>query len=111
MGIAKRWREAWTAKVVAECGTGKTLISLGAVHVHSDGRPYRGVLQPEIDSAVALSLAKKQALCRAYEWEGTVIIANKVRKSSFAAQRSRIRGGGQPVQTLEKKASIIASPV
>jgi hypothetical protein len=26
--------------VVAECGTGKTLISLGAIHVHSEGRPY-----------------------------------------------------------------------
>jgi superfamily II DNA or RNA helicase len=40
MGVAKRWQEARTAKVVAECGTGKTLISLGAIHVHSDGRPY-----------------------------------------------------------------------
>ena len=40
MGVAKRWHEARTAKVVAECGTGKTLISLGAIHVHSDGRPY-----------------------------------------------------------------------
>src|SRR6266496_3184183 len=26
--------------VVAECGTGKTLISLGAIHVHSDGNPF-----------------------------------------------------------------------
>jgi len=26
--------------VVAECGTGKTLISLGAIHVHSEGRPF-----------------------------------------------------------------------
>ncbi|HJT71554.1 MAG TPA: helicase-related protein [Terriglobales bacterium] len=40
MGLAKRWREARTAMVVAECGTGKTLISLGGVHVHSAGRPY-----------------------------------------------------------------------
>ena len=40
MGVAKRWQEARTAKVMAECGTGKTLISLGAIHVHSDGRPY-----------------------------------------------------------------------
>jgi hypothetical protein len=39
MGVAKRWQEARTAKVVAECGTGKTLISLGAIHVHSDARP------------------------------------------------------------------------
>lgn len=40
MGVAKRWQGARTAKVVAECGTGKTLISLAAIHVHSDGRPY-----------------------------------------------------------------------
>ncbi len=40
MGIAKRWREARTGMVVAECGTGKTLISLGAIHVHSEGKPF-----------------------------------------------------------------------
>ena len=40
MGLAKRWREARTAMVVAECGTGKTLISLGAIHVHSGGTPF-----------------------------------------------------------------------
>ena len=40
MGAVKRWSFAKTALVVAECGTGKTLISLGAVHVHSAGRPY-----------------------------------------------------------------------
>ncbi len=40
MGLAKRWREARTGMVVAECGTGKTLISLGAIHVHSAGKPF-----------------------------------------------------------------------
>jgi len=40
MGTAKRWDHARTALIVAECGTGKTLISLGAVHVHSGGKPY-----------------------------------------------------------------------
>jgi hypothetical protein len=40
MGIAKHWKQARTAMVVAECGTGKTLISLGAIHVHADGRPF-----------------------------------------------------------------------
>src|ERR1700722_20348364 len=39
MGIAKRWRQARTGMVIAECGTGKTLISLGAIHVHSEGKP------------------------------------------------------------------------
>jgi superfamily II DNA or RNA helicase len=40
MGLAKRWQTARTGMVVAECGTGKTLISLGAIHVHSEGRPF-----------------------------------------------------------------------
>src|SRR5580704_4881283 len=40
MGTAKRWQRARTAMVVAECGTGKTLISLGAIHVHSEGKPF-----------------------------------------------------------------------
>jgi superfamily II DNA or RNA helicase len=40
MGVAKRWQQARTAMVVAECGTGKTLISLGAIHVHSNGSPF-----------------------------------------------------------------------
>ena len=38
--IAKRWQQFRTALIVAECGTGKTLMSLGAVHVHSQDKPY-----------------------------------------------------------------------
>ena len=40
MGIVKRWKEARTAAVIAECGTGKTLISLGALHVHSEHNQF-----------------------------------------------------------------------
>lgn len=40
MGLVKRWELARSAKVIAECGTGKTLISLGAMHVHSAGHPF-----------------------------------------------------------------------
>lgn len=40
MGVVKRWNQSRSAAVIAECGTGKTLISLGAVHVHSDRRPF-----------------------------------------------------------------------
>jgi len=43
MGVAKRWEQHHTAAIVAECGTGKTLMSLGAIHVHSDGRPYTAI--------------------------------------------------------------------
>ncbi|MCZ2077979.1 MAG: hypothetical protein LC130_23610 [Bryobacterales bacterium] len=40
MGIVKRWREARCAAAVAECGTGKTLISLGSVYAHAEGRSF-----------------------------------------------------------------------
>jgi len=40
MGIVRRWNLACTAKVIAECGTGKTLISLGAMHAHREGGPF-----------------------------------------------------------------------
>src|SRR5579864_4774408 len=40
MGVLRRWQQARTAMVVAECGTGKTLISLGAIHVHHQRSPF-----------------------------------------------------------------------
>lgn len=43
MGLSKRWQQARTGMVVAECGTGKTLISLGAIHVHAEGRPFNAL--------------------------------------------------------------------
>jgi hypothetical protein len=43
MGVAKRWEQWRTAAIVAECGTGKTLMSLGAIHVHAKGAPYTAI--------------------------------------------------------------------
>ena len=43
MGVVKRWNEARAAAVIAECGTGKTLISLAAAHIHSGARPFTGL--------------------------------------------------------------------
>jgi len=40
MGVVKRWYEARGAAVIAECGTGKTLISLGAIHAHSNDEAF-----------------------------------------------------------------------
>jgi Helicase conserved C-terminal domain len=40
MGVARRLAQARTAAVVAECGAGKTLISLASLHVASGGRPF-----------------------------------------------------------------------
>src|SRR5260370_30790584 len=44
MGVAKKWDTDRSAAVIAECGTGKTLISLAALHVHSDGQPFTGIV-------------------------------------------------------------------
>lgn len=40
MGIVKLWEAARCAAAVAECGTGKTLISLGSVFTHARGRRF-----------------------------------------------------------------------
>jgi hypothetical protein len=40
MGIVKLWQEVRCAAAVAECGTGKTLISLGSVFTHAGGHPF-----------------------------------------------------------------------
>ena len=44
MGIVRRWEVAKAAAVIAECGTGKTLMALSALHVHSGGRPYTALV-------------------------------------------------------------------
>ena len=40
MGLVRRWRQARAGAVIAECGTGKTLISLGAVYTAAEKRPF-----------------------------------------------------------------------
>jgi len=44
MGLAKKWEREHSAAVIAECGTGKSLISLAGIHVHSNGRPFTAVV-------------------------------------------------------------------
>jgi hypothetical protein len=40
MGLLQRWKQARSAAVIAECGTGKTLISMAAIHCHAEGKPF-----------------------------------------------------------------------
>jgi hypothetical protein len=40
MGLVRRWQQARAGAVVAECGTGKTLISLGPVQIHAEDRRF-----------------------------------------------------------------------
>ncbi|HWR13475.1 MAG TPA: helicase-related protein [Terriglobales bacterium] len=44
MGVSRRWQQARNANVVAECGTGKTLIALSSMLVHSAGRRFTGLV-------------------------------------------------------------------
>lgn len=44
MGIVQRWEKSRSAAAVAECGTGKTLIALASMFVHSQGRPLCGLV-------------------------------------------------------------------
>ncbi|MCZ2154478.1 MAG: hypothetical protein LC114_11360 [Bryobacterales bacterium] len=43
-GISKRWDVESSAGAIAECGTGKTLISLGAMYVHARGKPFNALV-------------------------------------------------------------------
>ena len=43
MGLVRRWQQARAGAVIAECGTGKTLISLGAIQSHAENRPFTAV--------------------------------------------------------------------
>ena len=40
MGLVRRWQQARAGAVIAECGTGKTLVSLGAVQTHAEDRIF-----------------------------------------------------------------------
>ena len=39
-GLAKYLKTARAARIVAECGAGKTFMSLGTIHVHAGDKPY-----------------------------------------------------------------------
>ena len=43
MGLVRRWQQARACAVIAECGTGKTLISLGAIQTHAENRPFAAI--------------------------------------------------------------------
>jgi hypothetical protein len=50
MGVIRRWQEARAAAVIGECGTGKTLIALAAIHCHSEGRLYTALVSFPVTS-------------------------------------------------------------
>jgi superfamily II DNA or RNA helicase len=44
MGIAKRWEKRRTAALIGTMGTGKTLMALAAMDVHSNGKRFNGLM-------------------------------------------------------------------
>src|SRR5919108_3966346 len=87
MGMVKRWQQARTAMVVAECGTGKTLISLGAIHVHSDGHRQQSHLHLWTTSGIPI----RQEAARAATCPGTgVAIQSLKRTARRLAIKSRV---------------------
>ena len=43
-GLAKYLKKARAARIVAECGAGKTFMSLGTMHVHAGTKPYTALV-------------------------------------------------------------------
>jgi superfamily II DNA or RNA helicase len=43
-GLAKYLKTARSARIVAECGAGKTFMSLGTMHVHAGAKPYTALV-------------------------------------------------------------------
>jgi hypothetical protein len=42
-GLAKALESSRSVRIVGECGTGKTLMSMGVAHAHAKGRPYSAI--------------------------------------------------------------------
>ena len=42
-GLAKALETSRSARIVGECGTGKTLMSMGVAHTHANGAPYTAI--------------------------------------------------------------------
>jgi superfamily II DNA or RNA helicase len=55
MGLVQRWQQARAGAVIAECGTGKTLISLPAVQTHAEDRPFTALAQEPHPCCLAAS--------------------------------------------------------
>lgn len=59
MGLVRRWQQTWAGAVIAECGTGKTLISLAAVLRHRATHLGHSPLPP---ATLPCSLAHRSAV-------------------------------------------------
>src|SRR5579875_213595 len=92
MGVVKRLAEAKSAAVVAECGTGKTLISLASAYLSAGGKGFTAlVLAPShLTSKWARESLQTVPRARVFLIDG---LRDSTCKSRNGLQEVRLRGG------------------
>jgi len=92
-GLAKRLETERCAGAIAECGTGKTLISLGAIFVHAKGKPFTAVamVPPQLVTKMARECFLTLPRVRVFLIDG---VRNGVGSNGFAGVNEvRLRNG------------------
>jgi superfamily II DNA or RNA helicase len=92
-GLAKRLRSERCAGAIAECGTGKTLISLGAIFVHAKGKPFTALamVPPQLVTKMARECFLTLPRVRVFLIDG---VRNGVGSNGFAGVNEvRLRNG------------------
>ena len=92
MAVAKRLAQARSAAVVAECGTGKTLISLASVYVAAGGGPFSALVMvpSHLTQKWLRESLKTIPRLRAFLIEG---LRDRNSSSSNGIQEFRLRNG------------------
>jgi hypothetical protein len=92
-GLAKRLETERSAGAIAECGTGKTLISLGAIFVHAKGKPFTALamVPPQLVTKMARECFLTLPRVRVFLIDG---VRNGVASNGFAGVNEvRLRNG------------------
>jgi hypothetical protein len=92
-GLAKRLETERCAGAIAECGTGKTLISLGAIFVHAKGKPFTALamVPPQLVTKMARECFLALPRVRVFLIDG---VRNGVGSNGFAGVNEvRLRNG------------------
>src|SRR6516225_4634777 len=92
LGVVKRLAEARSAAVVAECGTGKTLISLASAYVAASGEPFTALVlaPPHLVLKWARESLQTVPHARVFLIDG---LRDSACKSRNGIQEVRLRGG------------------
>jgi hypothetical protein len=91
--LAKRLEAERSAGAIAECGTGKTLISLGAVFVHAKGKPFTALamVPPQLVTKMARECFLTLPRVRVFLVDG---VRNGIGSNGFAGVNEvRLRNG------------------